>query len=187
MAVTGVSICNEALLLIGADDINSFDDNTNEARLCKSVYQTTKETLYQYHPWRFSLMQKDLGGALNQDPLFKWRYKFQLPVDMLRIVALENDENYEIYETTLYTDVNPCRLIYQRDVGEGKMPAYFKRCLVFHLARLFGMSLQEDAAKMQVFDQAADKETARARSIDTQQQPNIGIPDRNFTLVNIRG
>jgi hypothetical protein len=55
------------------------------------------------------------------------------------------------------------------------------------LAKLFSISLQEDPAKMQIFDQAADKETARARSIDAQQQPNITIPDKNFTLVNIRG
>ena len=33
MSVTDVSICNTALLMIGADDINSFSDNTTEAKL----------------------------------------------------------------------------------------------------------------------------------------------------------
>lgn len=188
MANTDVSVCNTALIMVGADEINSFSDNTAEAKLAAAVYADTKNTLLQYHPWRFSLIQKDLGGELTAAPLFdKWKYRYQLPPDLLRIIQLEDQENYEIYEDELYTNASPCRVVYQRKVNESEMPSYFIRCLNFHLARIFSISLQEDSTKMQMFDNAADKETARARNIDAQQQPNISIPDRNFTLVNLRG
>lgn len=187
MSNTDVKICNAALIMVGADEINSFVDNTNEAKICSAVYLDTKQTLLQYHPWRFSLRQLDLGGELVADPLFKWERQYQLPADLLRVISLENDADYEIYQDKIYTNVNPCRLVYQYKVPEGKMPSYFVRCLQFQLARIFSISLQEDSGKMTMFDNAADKETARARSIDAQQQPNVSIPERNYSFVNVRG
>jgi hypothetical protein len=188
MATTDISIVNGSLVMVGADDINSFTDNTLEARLAKSIYTDTKQTLLQYYPWRFSLKQADIGGALVDEPLFtKWKYKFTLPADLLRVISLENDEDYEVFEDGLYSNVTPCKLIYQFKISEQDMPSYFIRALQFHLASLFSISLQEDKNKMDLFDKRADKETARARQIDAQQQPNPKIPEKNFSLLNIRG
>jgi len=187
MSNTDVAICNAALIMVGADDINSFSDDTVESKLCRSVYTTTKQALLQRHPWRFSLKQADLGGALVSEPLFKWNYKYQLPPDLLRVIALEQEEEYEVFDRNIYTNASPCKIIYQVNVSESTMPAYFIKCLHHELAKLFSMALQEDEGKMQLFERAADKEVARARSIDSQQQPNMKIPERNFTLLNIRG
>lgn len=187
MTATDISICNAALLMSGADDINSFSDNTTEAKLCNSVYQDTKKMLLQYHPWRFSLAQKDLGGALVATPEFEFRYQYQLPTDFLRMLYIKDDVGYKIYGTKIYTDNPTCVIVYQVDVSESAMPAYFVRCLQFHLAKIFTLSLQEDLDKMSMFDRAADKEVARARSIDSQQQPNTEISLVNYTLLNVRG
>lgn len=188
MATTDISIVNGSLVMVGADDINSFDDDTLEARLAKSVYTDTKQTLLQYYPWRFSLKQVDLGGALLEEPLFrKWKYKFQLPADTLRVISLEDEEDYEVLGDEIYSNVTPCRMIYQRKITEQDMPSYFVRTLQYHLAAIFSISLQEDKNKMDLFDRRADKETARARQIDAQQQPNQRISDKNFSLLNIRG
>lgn len=187
MATTDIGICNAGLIMVGADEINSFSDNTFEAKLANSVYTETKETLLQYYPWRFSLKQKDLGGALSAPPEFKWDYQYQLPSDCLRIIQLQYEENYEIYGRQIYTNASPCKIIYQRNVSEPDLPSYFVRSLQFHLARIFAMSLQEDPNKWTIFDRAADKETARARQLDAQQQPNQRIPDIAFSALNVRG
>lgn len=187
MATTDISIINTALLMIGANDINSLSDATAEAKLANSVYQDIKNSLLQYNPWRFSLKQKDLGGALVSDPLFKWEKQYQLPSDLLRVINLEGDAPYEIYEDKICTDVSPCRIVYQANIQEKDFPSYFVRCLNFHLASTFAVSLLDDAAKMQMFEQRADKETARARNIDAQQQPNSRISDVNYSLINVRG
>lgn len=173
--------------MIGANDINSFSDNTNEAKVASSIYEDTKLTLLQSHPWRFSLVQADLGGALTTEPLFKYKYQYQLPADLLRIIELDGNMDYEIFGDKLYTDSSVCRIVYQFKVSESKMPNYFKRALQFELARIFSMSLQEDAVKMTVFDTAAQKELVRARSIDSQQQPNKFISEVNYSMLNVRG
>lgn len=187
MAVTDVGICNSAFLMVGADEINSFSENTLQAKLASSLYSETKESLLYYHPWRFSLKQQNLGGSLSVAPVFEWQYRFQLPSDCLRIIQMEDERDYEVFGREIYTNTNPCRIIYQKNVSEVDMPAYFVRPLTFHLARVFSVALQEDINKFQLFDRAADKETARARQLDAQQQPNSRIPDIAFTAVNVRG
>jgi hypothetical protein len=119
--------------------------------------------------------------------LFKWDRKYQLPANVLRIINLEDNEEYEVFEDKLFTNVATARIVCQINTPEKDLPSYFIRALQFNLARLFAMSLQEDLAKMKMFDQSADKETARARNIDAQQQPNISIPDKNYTFLTVRG
>lgn len=186
MATTDVSVCNGALIMVGANDINTFADNTIEAKLCSSIYKDTKKTLLQYHPWRFSLIQKDLGGALTAEPEFEWDYKYQLPSNLLRIIRMEKDADYEIFGEALYTNQRTAKIIYQIEPSEEDLPSYFLRALQFHLARIFSMSLQEDVNKMNIFERAADKETARARQLDAQSQPNMKIPEKNYSTINVR-
>lgn len=188
MARTAVSICNSALLLVGADEINAFTDNTSEAKLCASLYEDVKESLLQSYPWRFSLSQYDLGGALVDVPVIdNWTKIYQLPPTLLRVIAIEDDEPYEVYGDKIYKNGSTCRIIYQRDLAETEFPSYFVQALKYHLAKMFSMSLQEDASKMQIFERFADRETQRARAIDSQQQPNSGIKDSEFTLITRRG
>lgn len=187
MATTDVSICNAALVIVGAEEINSFGDATTEAKLAQAVYTQTKEALLQAHPWRFSLRLYDLGGRLNETPEFKWDYLYQLPPNTLRVIAMKDDTDYEIFGDKLYTNETTAEIIYQIKVLESNMPAYFVRCLQYQLAKLFAISLQEDTAKMQLFEKLADKEITRARNIDSQQQPNSRLSDVNFSLINIRG
>lgn len=185
MATTSTSLCNTALLLVGADVINSFSDNTASAQLANQVYSNTKESYLQSYPWMFSLKQAQLGQLL-EEPLFKWKYQYQLPNDFLRMLYMKDDAPYEIVGDKIYTDQKECIVLYQYNVIESEMPAYFVRAFEFQLARIFAISLQEDINKTTLFDQMATKENVKARSIDSQQKPNTFIPLVNYTTINVR-
>ena len=46
---TNVTICNQALTLLGSDTISSFSDTTNDAAaVCNNLYNTIKKKLYHY-------------------------------------------------------------------------------------------------------------------------------------------
>ena len=51
MTTTNISICNEALNLCGAKSIQSFDENTENARRCAVLYDSTRKSLLRMHPW----------------------------------------------------------------------------------------------------------------------------------------
>lgn len=186
---TAVEICNSALLLVGANTITAFDDVTDEAQLADSVYETTKEALLQKHPWRFSILLADLGGKVTTDPLFGFKNQYTLPSDMLRIIRLEGaGYAYKIYKNLLHTDVEPpCRIVYQQKTPETQFPAYFRRVLELELAILFAMALPEDDNRVARVEMLAEKQLRTARAVDDQQEPNEGLMDVNYSLVNLRG
>ena len=41
MAVTNIDICNQALILVGANTIASFTDNTTESQVANQLYEST--------------------------------------------------------------------------------------------------------------------------------------------------
>lgn len=47
---SSITICSNALLALGARSINSFDENTDHARLCSNIYPTVRNDLLRKHP-----------------------------------------------------------------------------------------------------------------------------------------
>ncbi|MEG2434376.1 MAG: hypothetical protein RSB25_22310, partial [Acinetobacter sp.] len=61
MTTTKVSVCNEALSMLGAKTIQSFDDSTENARRCASIYDSTRKALLRMHPWSFAKKRTQLA------------------------------------------------------------------------------------------------------------------------------
>jgi hypothetical protein len=184
---TSVEICNAALVLVGANDINSFDDQTVEARICRSIYPSAYEAMLQSYPWRFSLKEADLGGEVIPSPLFRYGKRYLLPPDFLRLISIEGDAPYEIYKNYIHTDASPCRVVYQFKPAESALPSYFRTGLQFDLARTFALALQEDSRKAETFESLAVREIRKARTTDSQQQPNSSLSSVNYSTLIVRG
>jgi hypothetical protein len=51
---TGVSICADALILLGAEPISSFNDGTDESNSCDRLYPDTRDSTLVMYPWSFN-------------------------------------------------------------------------------------------------------------------------------------
>ena len=51
---TKTDIANQALSLIGADSITSFEENTSTARRMRTVYDSSRKALLRLHPFQCS-------------------------------------------------------------------------------------------------------------------------------------
>jgi hypothetical protein len=187
MALTDVDICTTALLLIGADEINSFSDATREAKLCKAMYATTKDGLLQSHPWRFAVNQVELN-KLAETPLFNFSAAFQLPADYLRLInrnpaALE----YKIFEDKIYCNASELKITYAFSPPEHKMPAYFVRALEFDLARLLSVAVLEDTDKAAIYDRMLEEQLRRAKLIDSQNSGGTSTAPSTQSYIAVRG
>jgi len=61
---TNVSICNQALVLLGSDTISSFSDTTNDAAVvCNQIYETVKKQALSLYPWSFALTKAQLAKS----------------------------------------------------------------------------------------------------------------------------
>ena len=79
-----VSICNQALGWLGAKRITSFEDNSNEARLCADNYPTLRDALLEERAWTFADASLVLEAPIPSD----WNngdLKFLLPKDIIRV------------------------------------------------------------------------------------------------------
>lgn len=94
-----VSICNNALIKIGAKTITSLNDATNEAKSCKTLYEDVRNAVFREHPWNCLVDRKSLS-ELATTPDFGFSHQYQLPPDCIRVLAL-NDERHPIVRNGL--------------------------------------------------------------------------------------
>lgn len=186
MSATDISICTNALYMIGADEINSFTDETREARLCAALYETTKDEIIQSHPWVFTKQQIDLAQTTNT-PVMDFKYEYQIPVGTLRVFykdTLRND--YEIFQDKLFTDDAAVTIVRQLDPGEENYPAYFVRLLEFAMAEVLAAALSQDETTSQLFMRKKNEQMRKARGIDSQNQPNRRFNESQLRLTAVR-
>jgi hypothetical protein len=81
-----VDICNLALSNIRARSINSLNESSLQAQVCKLHYPVLRDQLLRDAPWQFS--HKVSALALLNDDLFNWVYAYQYPSDCLYINRL---------------------------------------------------------------------------------------------------
>lgn len=183
---TAISLCSAALLLIGADEISSFDDGSRAAKICANLYPRTRDDVLQSYPWRFATAQERLAKLVTL-PLYGYSYAYQLPANCLRVMGLEGQADFNLFEGRLYTNSAEARITYIARVSENRMPTSVQRGLELKMAEILAVSLVEDVSKSQLFGQKAEQQLQRARVLDAQQQTASVLPDAQFSLVMSRG
>ena len=171
MAITSIDICSKALLLIGANSIQSFSDGSRESAVCSSIYETVKDTLLTNRLWDFSIVQLDLA-RLNETPLRDWKYAYALPTDILRIKKVSNSKDFEIVNGKLYSNNPAVSVDCQKTVDADEMPPYFQTALISELAAKLSVSLLGDTSKYSLFAAMAQRDLINARLADSQNSPN---------------
>lgn len=113
-ASSGIQICSNGLLLIGARPISSFDDEGDPALLCSNLWPTVRDAVLRSHPWNCAMKRVALAPAVAA-PDFDWSYKFQLPGDFLRAWVVGRDSEspaWQIEDGHIVMDEAICYLRY---------------------------------------------------------------------------
>ncbi len=109
-----ISICSNALLALGAHPINSFDENTDHARLCSNLYPTVRNKLLRAHPWN-CVVKRVVLSPVSTAPVFGFSFQFALPGDLLRVLSVGepyDDIPYRVEGNRLLANVQVLKLRY---------------------------------------------------------------------------
>lgn len=184
---SAVSICSNALLMVGAQTINSLDDTSDRARQCANLYPTVRDYVLSSHPWNCCIKRVRLNPDTDT-PAFDWAYQYTLPGDFLRI--LSNGEKgteayYNIENGKILMDEAPCllRYIYRND-NEGTWTALLVMAVTQAMRQVLAYPVTQSASLEQLIDQAIEPILKRARTIDSQDQPPETLGD--FHLLQSR-
>lgn len=174
-------ICNFALGLVASESINSIDDATEPARLCKlHLDQTTREVL-RLAPWR-SCRKRAALVANASAPTFGWDVSYPLPVNWLRMVSF-NDidpkdirrELFEIEGRDLLTDETTANIVYIQDitlesggVGFNLMDALLTKAVYTALAAKLAWPIQQSRTLKESLEQSTEAIVRQAKSVNAR-------------------
>ena len=200
---TDLSICSDALILLGAAPISSFTDGTDIAQACKSLYPDLRNSLIARYPWSWSYKKAQIN-RLATAPTNEWLYAYQLPGDILsgvRALFSSSGSNeqplrygWEIYGDQVYTNLETVYIDYQTAVLEEKMPHYFVHLLRTALSAELAMIVTDQVSKTDYFRSVAFGSTSEqgrgglfreAMNIDSRGNPPQVIED--YSLIDVRG
>jgi hypothetical protein len=188
MVARNVEICNMALIGIGAQTIQSFDDTSAEARAAAALYPMVRDQVLSSHPWEFAVATRALD-PLAVAPIADFQYAFQVPPDALRLLAVgiaaqSAGIRYERYSQQILCDYDAILLRYISRPPEDMFPVYFVPALVAALAADFVIPLTESTSRYETLVKAADLKLRMARLIDSQSSSSAALQD--FSLIDVR-
>lgn len=85
---TQIEIVNIALAMISANLITGIDDDSDEARLARLHYGPARDATLEAQEWTFA-MTRFMPAKNAEAPLFGYSAAFDLPTEILRVVACE--------------------------------------------------------------------------------------------------
>jgi hypothetical protein len=196
-----LTICNDALIMLGGRVISSFSEGTDNAQVADRLYDDIKVMCLTMYPWSFSFKKVQLARTLNT-PVTEWKYEYQIPGDVISGPRALFDTSspgarpvtwWERYEDKVLTSYERVWIDYQFDPGEDRLPSYFVQLLKYMLAWHFAEPVTDQFPKGEYWRSVAvgtPQENGRggyfrqAMNIDGQTQPNQMIED--FSLIAVR-
>ena len=94
MAVSDVSICNQALSWLGESPIIALSDNSRAGRLCKANYEPLRDAVLEDRAWSFASERVILPPSATS-PVFEYTHQYQLPSDHIRTLEAREDDRFD--------------------------------------------------------------------------------------------
>ena len=191
MSLSKFDICNQALVLVGANTISSFSQNTTESIVANQLYETTLEDMLTKCRWRFASKQAQLSKN-STNPDARYESSYALPTDAVIVHTVTVGDNviiYDRYGQNLFTNPTSSDTViadYTFQPSESIFPPYFTKVLVFELASLFAGAIPRNDDLANLYAARAVAQMQQAKSIDSQAQTTRRVNVDRFRNVRTR-
>lgn len=171
---TSVSICSNALLMLGAQPINDLDEDLDRARLAANLYPSVRDDMLRSHPWNCAVKRVVLSHDTTA-PAFGYAYQFPLPHDWLRTLSVGDygDEiDFRIESGMLMADDPELKLRYIfRNEVESTWDAMLIHCMTLAMAAGMAYAITQSTSLEQSRIQELQMALKRARAADGHDDP----------------
>lgn len=181
-----IDIASNALQMIGAGSISSFDDPGAGAAVAKALYEDLLTALLTDTYWRFAMKKQSLN-QLSQTPLNEFQFAYQIPTDSLKIERIYPRIFYKIYRDLIYTNASSIEIDYAFRPDTTLFPSYFVLAFTYKLASEFSLAVTDNEQKNALYEGKFRDALSKAFSADSMQHPQTPIVDNPFTDVRSGG
>lgn len=89
MPIADVDIANAALIDLGHETIQSFLDDSDQARAVNAIYSLNRDRVTASHSWNFATQRVSLAAAVVTLNTNEWDHAYLIPADALRVLYIE--------------------------------------------------------------------------------------------------
>lgn len=178
MAISAITICSNALILLGHTPIASFDDGDTGSMLSSNLYEMTYKAMLTDTLWHFAT-RSELLAKTTEKPTNGYSNKFRLPSDLLYVVKASHMP-YEIYGKELYANANSVTIEMIYAIDEVNLPVYFIKALEYNLASLFAIPLTGNTSRADYYRGLYEREIKKARRADASQRPGYQLGSNRY-------
>ncbi|QXG42252.1 hypothetical protein [Pseudomonas viridiflava] len=187
---TAVSICSNALLLLGAQSINDFDEPVDRAKIAANLYPSTRDDLLRNHPWNCCIRRVVLAPDATP-PAFGYSHQFELPADCLRVLevgasGVSIDHLVEGKRIQANTTALELKYVFRNEV-EDTWDSSLVMLMTLSMAASMAYAITQSSAVQQSAEQKLEMAKRRARAIDGQEDPPQMLGDERLYSARFQG
>lgn len=180
MAATEVSICSNALLMLGGQPINDLSENSDRARLASNLWPAVRNYVLRRHPWNCAVKRVALAPD-TAAPAFDWAFQYTLPPDFMRVLSVGeagNEIDFKIESGKLLCDENPALLRYVwRNENPGSWDDMLVWAMTVSMKAVMAYPITQSASLEQLVEDALKDVLKQARAVDGQDEPPETVGD----------
>ena len=194
MGYSQVYILNLALMGVGAAQISSIEEASQEALVCKAQWGIAVASLLGMHEWSFAKK----SASLAEDASFemfdeRYAYAYKIPTDFLRMTrGTTRPINYERRGDVLVSNESPFKIEYiYRIENPGVLPEYFVTALAAYISSQIALPLAKKGSRAVNYYQLFSIKLDMAKNEDAQQgketdEEEHGATDQSDTFLSSR-
>jgi len=187
MAASAVQIASNALLMLGAEPINDFDDESDRATLASNLWDQVQDAVLRMHPWNCAVKRVQLAPDASS-PAFDYAYQFTLPGDLLRVLAVGEEGDtprYKVEGRKILADDAALNLRYiYRNTNIPHWDSLLVHATTAAMAEAMAYPLTKSNTTQQSMAAKLDFWMRQARTVDALEEPTDDVGD--FPLLNVR-
>ncbi len=186
---TSIDIANRALILLGGREITSFIDGTNESKIAKSLYQSTRDYVLRAYPWA-SLKKRAELVEMMDTPISGYAHQYQIPNDSVRVITIHSPNqkvrDWEVNGRMVLTDAKPVSAVYlSNTVPEQDYSSQLVQALVYRLAAEASYAMTGSNQAQQNYNALFENVLDEARTTDALEQSSHRIGPSNFERIRL--
>jgi len=183
---TVIDICNAALSRLGQEPLQSLDDGSKWADLCKSNWPLVRDAVLRNHKWPCATKRVILS-PLAESPPFGYSYQFQLPADYLRLWEedMEDAKPFVVEGDRLLADVEEVNLVYTARIEAGEFDSVLTEAMVKAMMAAISYAVTHSATMQERVEMsfAATLQEAKAK---TTTEKGVKDDDDNYSWIVAR-
>lgn len=180
---TSVSICSNALVMLGGKPFSSFDESKDHVRTAANLYPSVRDTVLRAHPWNCATKRVQLA-PLAAAPAFDFSHQFQLPGDWLRTIQVGEKGSMIAYRSEgqrilASTTLLPLVYLFRNDV-EATWSSNLIHVMELAMAAKMAYSVTASASMRDSQRDEYMRELKFAKAVDGQDDPPEEFDEGSF-------